>query len=353
MTKIKILDCTLRDGSYANNFQFTADDTRNIVQGLEEAGVTLIEVGHGVGLGASEKGFGVAAETDESYLEATADVIKEANWGMFCIPGIADLSHLDMAADYGMKFVRIGTTFDKYKEMFPFIDKAKKHNMYICCNFMKSHLASPKTFAEYAKRVNDYGSDVIYLVDSSGGMLPNEIEAYIKEVKKKSDKITLGFHGHNNIGLGVANSLVAQSLGVKIIDVSLQGFGRSAGNTPSEQFLSALLRQKIDTDINLLEIMDLGEQFIQPLICTAGISSIDTVLGLTLFHSSHMPIIKRQSAKYRVDSRELIISISSNNLDSITEEKIEEHAKILAFRGNKGHWKAIYKQYYGEEQSNL
>src|SRR5205823_1479586 len=98
MRSPRILETTLRDGSYAIDFQFTARDTELICRELERAGFDLIEVGHGIGLGADEAGKGDAAESDESYMRAAASALERARWGMFCIPGIATLRHLDLAA---------------------------------------------------------------------------------------------------------------------------------------------------------------------------------------------------------------------------------------------------------------
>ena len=98
MATPEILDCTLRDGSYANNFSFTSADTAVICRRLEKAGIKLIEVGHGVGLNASNVGHGRATQTDEEYMEAAAGAVKDARWGMFCIPGIARLEDVDLAA---------------------------------------------------------------------------------------------------------------------------------------------------------------------------------------------------------------------------------------------------------------
>lgn len=132
MSKIQIMDVTLRDGSYALNFQFTANDTIAIAKALENAGVMLIEVGHGVGLGASKAGYGDAAETDEAYLQAAAKTLTKAKFGMFCIPGIATLEDIDMAADYGMGFIRIGTNVTEIADSKVYIEHAKKRNACKC-----------------------------------------------------------------------------------------------------------------------------------------------------------------------------------------------------------------------------
>jgi hypothetical protein len=87
-----ILDCTLRNGSYVIDFQFTKEDTFNIASHLCESGFSYIEVGHGVGLGASKRGFDVAAATDEEYCQATVSAVGDkAKWGMFCILGPVNL----------------------------------------------------------------------------------------------------------------------------------------------------------------------------------------------------------------------------------------------------------------------
>jgi len=133
------LDCTLRDGSYVIDFQFTATDTENIARVLDDAGFPYIEVGHGVGLGASEQGKNIAAATDVEYMRAAAKGVKRGKWGMFCIPGIASLEHLRVAADNGMDFVRVGTDVSEVDSSAPFIALAKKLNIEVYANFMKSY----------------------------------------------------------------------------------------------------------------------------------------------------------------------------------------------------------------------
>lgn len=351
--KPRILECTLRDGSYAINFQFTKEDTRNIVRALDEVGFELIEIGHGMGLGASEKNKGIAAESDETYIKVTAETVKNAQWGMFCIPGIAQLHHIDMAADYGMKFIRIGTNVEDFKDSQLYIERAKKHGMFVCSNFMKSYVSDPRDFAKYSLEVEKYGSDLVYIVDSAGGMFPEDIEKYVNEIRTISPTLRMGFHGHNNLGMGVANSLRAIELGVEIIDSSLQGFGRSAGNTPTEQLLCALLRKDMSINVDPIYVMDIAERYIQPLIQAKGISSVDIVSGFSLFHSSYMPTIEKYATQYRVDPRRLIVSVCSLDKANASHELVEQQAKILAESGVHGNWKPLFKVYYGGEQEKV
>lgn len=347
---MKVLDTTLRDGSYAINFQFTARDTAVIGSELEKAGFELIEIGHGVGLRASELGMGVAAETDEAYLKAAADSIKKAKFGMFCIPGIAKLEDIDMAAGFGMGFIRIGTNVSEVEKSESFIARAKKHGMYVSSNFMKSYTMEPKKFAAQAKLSQKYGTDLLCVVDSAGGMLQGELERYFRAVQDLCD-VPLGFHGHDNLGLAVSNSLRAVELGAAVVDSSLQGMGRSAGNAATESLVAALKRSGQDTGVDLLKVLDIGEKYIKPLIRRRGLGSLDVIAGYALFHSSYMGLIRRFSSKYRVDPRKLIIEVCAADLVNPSAELVERAAKALSPEPDEVYTaKYDFDEYYGEEQ---
>lgn len=347
---MKVLDTTLRDGSYAINFQFTARDTAVIGGALDKAGVELIEIGHGVGMRASELGLGQAAETDEAYLKAAADSIKKAKFGMFCIPGIATLEDIDRAADYKMGFIRIGTNVSEVGKSEKFIARAKKHGMYVSSNFMKSYTMEPKKFAEQAKLSQQYGTDLLCVVDSAGGMLQGELEQYFRAVQAVCD-VPLGFHGHDNLGLAVSNSLRAVELGASVVDSSLQGMGRSAGNAATENLVAALKRSGHDSGVDLLKLLDIGEKYIKPLIRRRGLGSLDVIAGYALFHSSYMGLIRKFSSKYRVDPRKLIIEVCAVDLVNPSAELVENVAKKLPPEPDEVYTaKYDFDEYFGEEQ---
>jgi 4-hydroxy-2-oxovalerate aldolase len=348
--KPKILETTLRDGSYVLNFQFTANDTAVMCEELERAGFPLIEVGHGIGLGASRAGMGQAAESDEAYLRAAAGAIKSARWGMFCIPGIAQLEDVDMAAEHGMKFIRVGTNVTDVEKSEPFIVRAKRHGMMVCANFMKSYAMAPVEFAARAVRTQQFGSDMVYIVDSAGGMLTSEMEEYIKAVQDACN-LEIGFHGHNNLDLAVANSLRAIELGVAVVDTSLQGLGRSAGNTPTEVLIAVLKRYGLDLGIDPLAVMDISEKYVRPLVQRHGYDSIDVVTGLAQFHSSYMGLIREFSSTYRVDPRRLIMEVCEQDRVNAPRDLVERAAQKLQKEGD-GVFTARFRfdRYHGAEQ---
>ena len=349
MNQIHLLDTTLRDGSYAVNFSFTALDTSNICKGLEKSGIEFIEIGHGLGFNARNLGYGQTSQTDEEYLIAAKEVITKAKFGMFCIPGIAQLEDIDLAAKYGIGFIRIGTDVNKIESSKEFVKKAKDYGIQVAANYMKSYALSPEKFAEKVKVSESFGADIIYVVDSAGGMFPEQVSKYFKEIKKKSE-IQMGFHGHDNLGLAIANSLAAIESGADIIDCSLQGLGRSAGNACTEILVAALTKKNIETGINFDEILETGRKYVQPLISSSGKSQLDITAGFADFHSSYMHHIMKYSSKYNVDPIHLIIEYSKIDKLEMNTEELEKIAQKLKQEENAYTSKYRFNRYIGQEQ---
>lgn len=346
----KILECTLRDGSYAVDFQFNAEDTFRIARRLDELGFPFIEVGHGIGLGASERGMGTAAATDEEYMVAASQAVMHGQWGMFCIPGVAKLSHLDLASRNGMQFVRIGSEVTDVESSKPFIERARRDGIFVFANLMKSYVCSPDEFSQRAVKCVEYGAQCIYIVDSAGGMLPAEIGSYIDALRNSMPQIEIGFHGHHNLGMAVANALYCAERGVNVVDTSLQGFGRSAGNTPTEHFIGVLVRAGYDVPFDPIDVMQAGEELIRPLIHETGFSSLDITAGLALFHSSYMKRVLTAAKARRVDPRRLILALCKRNRVSAPTEIIETSAdEVRSLHATMS--PLLVKQYFGEEQS--
>ena len=351
-TPPSILECTLRDGSYVIDFQFTAKETEVISAALDETGFPYIEVGHGIGIGASETTGHVAAASDVDYMKAAARGVSKGKWGMFCIPGVASLDDLRLAADNEMGFIRIGTDVAKANTAEPFIKLARDLGIEVFANFMKSYVMSPKEFAALARQAGEYGAEMVYLVDSAGGMLPREVRSYINCSRAENPELPLGFHGHDNLGLGVANSLTCWEEGADMVDTSLQGFGRGGGNTSTEQFVSTLVRLGFEDAVDPIHVMTFGEMLIRPLIEQRGLSSLDVVSGQALFHSSYMPKVLDAAKKYRIDPRVLIVELCKVDKVNAAPELIDRIAKGITPRDGDMH-KFVMQSYFGEEQSVL
>lgn len=328
-SSFELMDVTLRDGSYIVDFQFSKEDTAIIAGTLEKIGIRWIEIGHGVGLNGSNKGYGVALATDDEYMEVASQNLKTAKWGFFFIPGIGTKENLINAKKYNPHFVRIGSDITNFKITREYIELAKELGYIVTYNGMKSYAVSPKKFAETAKEIRKFGADIIYLVDSAGGLLPDDIKNYFTAVKYESD-IELGFHGHDNLSLAMANTLVAIECGAKIVDTSLQGLGRSAGNAITEVFVAIMKRKGYFKDINLNNLLDLGYNLIQPLLKTKGVDPLTLTSGYARFHSSYIAKINKYSEKYNLDRRELIVRLCQEDVVNAPDDLLESLSNELA-----------------------
>jgi 4-hydroxy-2-oxovalerate aldolase len=324
-----ILEVTLRDGSYLIDFQFTAEDTANIARALEAIGFRWIEVGHGLGLNASQAGKGMAAATDEEYLDATAQSLAKARWGTFFIPGIGRDEDLRLAARYGMSFVRIGTNVTEAVQAEPYISLAKELGFIVSYNAMKSYAVSAEQFGGIVEKVRSWGADIACLVDSAGSMDPDSVAAYLRAAKAESD-CPLGYHGHDNLSLAMANTLRAIEEGAVLVDSSLQGMGRSAGNCVTEVLVAILQRRGMMQHVDLKAAMDVGQGLIQPLLGKRGIDPMAITSGVAKFHSSFTEKVQGYARKHHVDVRDLIVRLCQEDQVSAPDELLERLSHELA-----------------------
>ena len=331
MEKTKIFDCTVRDGSYAVNFKFTCTDVKNIVSRLVRLGIEYIEIGHGQGLNASSPERGISLYTDEEYIDAAMSVAGESKIGVFCIPGIARMEDLQMARNHGVSFIRIGVTIDNVAKAQPYVEYAKSLGYEVMVNFMKSYSRTPERFAEGCKSAYDMGADYVYLVDSAGTMLPEDIEAFHRAAVTLCPDISLGFHGHNNMGLGVANGLKCIELGFAFVDCSFQGLGRSIGNIATEMFVMAADKKYGPEfyDIDIPRLLEYGYVVLKDISDRNLNNPLELICGYTGFHSSFLKDIYRCCCDYNVDPLRLIMAYSKIDKENVDKDKLAEVAKSL------------------------
>lgn len=345
---LQIMDVTLRDGSYAINFQFSEADTRKLCQKLFNAGIEYIEIGHGVGIGASSAKHGEALCADEEYLKAASVIKGQAKYGMFCIPEIAKLDDLYKLSEYGASFVRIGTNVDEVYKSQKYIDQAKNLGLEVMANYMKSYASSEEEFEKNVKLSKAYGADVVYIVDSAGGMANEKIKNFYDIVRSVGD-IKVGFHGHDNMGLAVSNSLYAVDLGFDFVDTSLRGMGRSSGNASTELVCANLLKWYNCQKYDCQKLVEYGERYIRPLYNTFNHSAIDIYCGIAEFHSSYMKYIHKYSAKYQVNPLELIVEYTKHDKINMNEKLLNDVASQLKADVNDT-VEYDFKRYFGNEQ---
>lgn len=325
---MKILDTTIRDGSYAIDFKFTCEDVQEIAEKLENLGIEYIEIGHGQGLNASSPEHGIALHSDIEYMEAVRAVLQNAKFGFFCIPDIARLEDLEIARNHGVSFVRIGVNADQPLLAKAYVEKARKLGFIVMVNFMKSYIVSPSEFADNAKVIADFGADYVYIVDSAGCMLPSQIGEYYDEVRKKTN-IKLGFHGHNNLGLAVSNSIFCVQKGFDMIDCSFQGMGRSIGNASTEMVVMSLEKLGYHIGIDIPCLLEYGYGLLKDISPKDLYNPLDLVCGYAGFHSGFLKDIYHCCNEKRVDPLRLIIAYSKENKKSMNKDLLNEIAETL------------------------
>ncbi|MGA8274461.1 MAG: hypothetical protein WB919_23085 [Candidatus Sulfotelmatobacter sp.] len=320
--RVEILECTLRDGSYAVDFKFTKNDTALLAGVLGRLGFRLIEVGHGLGLGAAKAGKGAMPSADEALIEAAKRAAPNALIGCFFIPGIGTADQLKSARSAGLDFVRIGCNAREIKDAFPYLTLAKELGLKVCLNFMKTYGISADEFGEKARVGQTAGAEIIYCVDSAGSMLPEDVRKYLNAVRERC-QCELGFHGHSNLQFAVANSVEAVRCGANFIDTTLYGLGRSAGNVPTEVAVAVFDNLGIQTGVDLFDVMDAAEEFIGPLMSQMQLYDMMSVaMGSSQFHSSFLPKVAAAAHKHGVDLRRLVVAMGKLDPVDLDEDKL-------------------------------
>lgn len=260
--KLTISDVTLRDGNHAVNHSINEKIIRIYCEYIEDASIDIVEVGHGNGLGASSLSIGKSIISDEKALKVARSVLKKTKLSIHSIPGFSRIDDLKKAIDCGVDIFRIGTNSTEIDTTFSQIEFCKKNNVECWGVLMMAHLVydKKKTYLQKIKYLNNLGVKTIIIMDSAGIFLPNDIKDIVSNIKKKF-KMRIGFHGHNNFGSAVWNSITACLFGAEIIDVAIRGFGAGAGNTQMDIFLTVLEKVDIKTNVKIDKIYQIAKKF--------------------------------------------------------------------------------------------
>ncbi|MBR5420282.1 MAG: hypothetical protein IK115_03940 [Lachnospiraceae bacterium] len=323
-----ILDTTIRDGSYAVDFKFSCKDVQDLVAKSHRIGIEYIEIGHGLGLNASSLEHGFALQTDVEYMDAAREVAGDAKLGFFCIPGIARLEDIGIAKAHDMNFIRIGVTVKDAEKAKPYIAEGRKEGLEVFVNFMKTYSATPEEFASAAADMKEEGAGCVYIVDSAGSMSAGDIGEYIDATRTASD-IDIGFHGHNNLGLAIDNTLYCVKKGIAFVDCSFQGLGRSLGNASLEQVVMVMERRGYSTGYDIPRVLEYGYSGLRNIVNEKLVNPLDYMCGYAGFHSSFLKDIYRCCNEKQVDPLRLIMAYSAENKMTMDYARLCEVADSL------------------------
>jgi 4-hydroxy 2-oxovalerate aldolase len=262
---IRVVDTTLRDGSHSISHQYTREQVRSIAASLDKARLDTIEVTHGDGLGGSSIQYGYSKETDEDVIRAAHGTLSHAKLAVLLLPGVGVKEDLEMAHREGARIARIATHVTEADISAQHIRFARDLGMEVMGFLMLSHMVPGERIIELALLMESYGAQVIYVVDSAGAMLPNEVRRKVEALCGKLE-VEVSFHAHNNLGLAIGNTLAAIEAGATVVDGSLAGMGAGAGNAPIEVLAAVLDKMGYETGINLYALMDAAEDVMRPIM---------------------------------------------------------------------------------------
>lgn len=330
--KIILHDNTLRDGMHPKRHQISLEQMRAVARGLDDAGMPLLEVTHGDGLGGASVNYGFPAHTDEQYLSAVIGELKHSKASALLLPGIGTVDHLRMAKDLGVHTIRIATHCTEADVSEQHIALARKLDMDTVGFLMMAHMVSGEQLVTQAKLMESYGANCIYATDSAGYMLPGDVTERIGALRAALKPETeIGFHGHHNMAMGIANSLAAIEAGAVRIDGSTNGLGAGAGNTPLEVFVAVCNRMGIETGVDLYKIMDVAEDIVLPMMDhMVRIDRDSLTLGYAGVYSSFLLFAKRAEAKYGISARDILVELGARGMVGGQEDMIEDTAMDMA-----------------------
>ncbi len=252
MIKVGILDCTLRDGGYYTNWDFDRETIGNYLKYTNDLPIEYIEIGYKSIVKNDYFGeyFYLPLSTLRYIKKQTSKKISIMLNAKDCI-GI-DLERLFKNTKEHISLVRIATDPSKIESSIELAVKLKKIGFDVALNIMYiSQIDKNHKFFDYLDKVEEI-IKYLYLVDSYGSIYPDEFERLVGQIQSKTN-VALGFHGHNNLELAFANTLKAIESSVQIIDATVLGMGRGAGNLRMELILTHLkLNSNFDVDLNIL-----------------------------------------------------------------------------------------------------
>lgn len=330
--KVILHDMCLRDGMHAKREQMTVDQMIKVGCALDEAGVPYLQVTHGAGLGGNSIQHGKAPFSNEEYIEAVASRMKQAVVSVLLIPGLGTMIELKSAYDKGARSVHVATHCTEADTSPQHIAYARELGMDTSGFLMMAHLNDAKGLAEQGKLMESYGAQTVYITDSAGYMLPADVEERVtalRDILKPETEI--GFHGHHNLGMGIANSIAAIRAGASRIDASAGGMGAGAGNTPSEVFIAVCDRMGIETGVDLFKLMDVAEDVVFPMMDhMVRVDRESLTLGYAGVYSTFLLHAKRASDRFGVPARDILVELGRKKMIGGQEDMIFDTAMTMA-----------------------
>ncbi len=330
---VRVTDSSLRDGSHAKEHRFTAEDVRQVVDGLARAGVPVIEVSHGDGLSGSSYNYGFSAVDERVLMQSAVEAAGgRSRIAALMLPGVGTMDDIRACRDIGVSVVRIATHCTEADIARQHFAIARELGLETVGFLMMSHSQPPEVLAAQARVMAEAGSQCVYVVDSAGALILDEVGDRVSAlVAELGVDAHVGFHGHQNLSLGVANTVLAIRAGAVQVDGCTRSFGAGSGNTPTEALAAVLDRLGIRSGIDPLVIFDVAEEVVRPVMdgeCVLDRMSL--IMGYAGVYSSFLRHAYRAAERYGVSGAEILLRCGERRLVGGQEDQIIDIAVELA-----------------------
>lgn len=329
---IRLTDTTLRDGSHAMSHKFTERQVRDVVRALDDSRVEVIEVTHGDGLGGSSFNYGFSTIPELDLIRAAVDEAKQSKIAVLMLPGLGTIHDLDRAYDAGARVARIATHCTEADISIQHFQHARNLGMETVGFLMLSHRAEPEELAKQARIMADAGCQCVYVVDSAGALILEEVSDRVSAlVVELGVDAQVGFHGHQNMSFGVANSVYAMRAGAKQIDGTLVALGAGAGNSPTEVLAAAFDRLDVKTGVDIQGLMSAAEDIVRPIITRMPVMDRASIMqGYAGVYSSFLIHAERAADRYEVPAWKILEEVGKAGYVGGQEDMIVDVAVQLA-----------------------
>lgn len=261
--EIKVMDCTVRDGGLMNNWQFSDDFVRAVYHACLEAGIDYMEIGYK----SSETAFsrdevGPWKFCDDKDLRR----VVGSNKTPLKLSAMADIGRIAAedippAKDSVLDMIRVACYVHQVDKAIALAEQCMEKGYEVCINLMAVSKVNEMNLDEALQDISKTSVPIVYIVDSFGSMYSQNIEHLVQKYKKALPDKTLGIHAHNNMQLAMSNTITAIIEDCNMLDATLLGMGRGAGNCPIEILIAFLKNPKY----RLLPLLDVIQNHIQPL----------------------------------------------------------------------------------------
>jgi len=328
---IRITDTSLRDGSHHKRHQFTAAEVRSIVAALDGAGVPVIEVTHGDGLGGSSFNYGFSATPEQELIALAAETAEHARIAVLMLPGVGVKDDIRISRDNGASICRIATHCTEADISVQHFGLARELGLETVGFLMMAHSLPPADLAAQARIMADAGCQCVYVVDSAGALVLDQVSDRVAAlVAELGTDAQVGFHGHENLGLGVANSVYAQRAGAVQIDGSTRRFGAGAGNTPVEAFVGVCDKLGVRTGVDFFAIADAAEDVVLPAMPDeCKLDRMALMMGYAGVYSSFLKHAYAAADRYKVSGPEILVRAGRRKLVGGQEDQLIDIALEL------------------------